>query len=186
MKKIRILLIVFAFSFHCFAQNEISDNSVSNNLIVNVISPGLDYELAVGRKSLISLGIGVGYSGSYEEITAIKNNGFNYVIAPFAEMQYKYLYNRDNRLKKRKVIAHNSGNFVSFRIIRRGPSIAANLTRTNNIDFSIGPTWGLQRSFKKNLRLLFDIGPQYYFDTLGNGGVFPIMVQVNLGFSLSH
>ncbi len=185
MKIVIILFTICFFSNHIFAQNKIEGDGVKNNLVVNMISPGLDYELAIGGESIISLGAGVGYSGAYEEITSIKNNGFNYVIAPFIDTQYKFLYNRKKRSDKGKPIAYNSGNFVSFRMLWRGPSIAENLTRTDNIDFAIGPTWGLQRSFKK-IRILVDVGPQYYFDTKGNSGFFPIMLQVNFGFNLSH
>jgi hypothetical protein len=32
---------------------------------------------------------------------------------------------------------------------------------------------------------LFDVGPQYYFDTNGNGNIWPIMLQLNLGFDLN-
>ena len=38
----------------------------------------------------------------------------------------------------------------------------------------------------KRFHLLFDIGPQYYFDTEGNGGVYPIMAQLNLGIDLGN
>ncbi|NER11781.1 hypothetical protein GWK09_14740, partial [Muriicola jejuensis] len=72
----------------------------------------------------------------------------------------------------------------SLRLVSRGPSIAENVGRTSDFDFAIGPTWGIQRKFSKNLHLLFDVGPQYYFDTEGNGNIWPIMVQINIGFDL--
>ncbi|PCH99319.1 MAG: hypothetical protein COB81_11490 [Flavobacteriaceae bacterium] len=132
----------------------------------------------------MSIGIGIGYSGAYDEITAVTNNGFNYIIAPFVDVQYKFLYNRKKRALKGKTIIYNSGNFVSFRAMFRGKSIFENVERTNNTDFAIGPTWGMQRSYNK-LRVLVDVGPQYYFDTLGNNGFFPFMIQVNLGLNLT-
>ena len=184
MKRIFFIVTICFFSNSLLAQNKINDASVENNFVVNVINPGLDYELAVGKKFVISVGVGIGYHGAYSNITVIPNNGFNYVITPFVDIQYKFIYNRVKRARNDKPIAYNSGNFVSFRITGRGRSIAENITRTDDTDFAIGPTWGLQRSFKK-MRILADIGPQYYFDTLGNSGFFPFMLQINLGFNLS-
>lgn len=60
--------------------------------------------------------------------------------------------------------------------------MAENITRTSDFDFAIGPTWGIQRRYSKKFHLLFDIGPQYYFDTEGNGNFWPIMIQLDLGF----
>jgi hypothetical protein len=182
MKKYNLFIIALLFCAYSFGQ---SADGLQKRLIVNIINPGLDYELPLGNKSLISFGLGIGYSGAYDEITAIENNGFNYVIAPFLDTQYKFLYNRKSREAKGKSIMHNAGNFISFRALGRGPSIAENITRTDDLDFAVGPTWGIQRTFNK-VRLLVDIGPQFYFDTKGNAGVFPIMIQVNLGFILNR
>jgi hypothetical protein len=33
------------------------------------------------------------------------------------------------------------------------------------------------------MHLLFDVGPVYYFDTMGNGGFSPIRTKFNLGFN---
>jgi hypothetical protein len=185
MREKIVLIFLMAFSI-CHSQDTFGNykEELSNNLILNFISPGLDYELVIGNKSIISTGLGIGYSGAYDKITAIENNGFNYAIAPFTDIQYKLIYNREKRAKKKRSNIYNSGNFISLRLLGKGPSIAENLTRTDDIDFAFGPTWGLQRT-KNNLRYLFDIGPQYYFDTKGNSGFFPIMIQVNIGINLS-
>lgn len=182
MKKYSLLVIALSLSVLSYGQ---STDGLQKRLIVNVINPGLDYELPIAGGTMVSFGVGIGYSGAYDEITAIENNGFNYVIAPFFDSQFKFLYNRSSRSTKGKSIEHNAGNFVSFRAIARGPSIAENLTRTDDLDFAMGPTWGIQRAFDK-IRLLVDIGPQLYFDTKGNAGIFPVMVQVNLGFILNR
>ncbi len=80
---------------------------------------------------------------------------------------------------------YSTENYFSLRGISRFGSITENVTRTDNTDFAFGPTWGLQRSFDK-IHFLFDIDPQYYFDTIGNSGFFPIMVQINIGLNLSN
>ncbi|MGB5359644.1 MAG: hypothetical protein WBN27_06840, partial [Eudoraea sp.] len=122
-----------------------------------------------------------GYSGGYPDLT-FGGSGFVYIIAPFLDLQHKWFYNFEKRKQKQKTVEGNSGNFWSIRFITTGPSVAENVTRTSDFDFAIGPTWGIQRRYSKKFHLLFDIGPQYYFDTEGNGNFWPIMIQLDLGF----
>jgi hypothetical protein len=147
---------------------------------VNFLNPGLELELPTGIHSTFSAGLGVGYGGGYPELT-FGGNGFIYIISPFLDLQEKWFYNLNKRDSKNKTTENNSGNFVSLRFITRGNSIAENVSRTSDFDFAIGPTWGIQRKYGKNFHLLLDIGPQYYFDTNGNGNIWPIMLQLNLG-----
>ncbi|MCF6296820.1 MAG: hypothetical protein L3J08_02370 [Flavobacteriaceae bacterium] len=184
MKYFIITLTIYFFSYNCYAQTENSIEETKNNFVINILNPSLDYEWAIGKKSILSTGIGIGLSGAYRGLTLSNKNEFTYIITPFIDIQYKYIYNRNKRVDKGKSISFNSGNFLSFRAISRGNSISGSIERTDSIDFAIGPTWGIQRSYGK-FRLLFDIGPQYYFDTLGNAGFFPFMIQVNLGFNIS-
>ena len=58
-----------------------------------------------------------------------------------------------------------------------------NIERKDDISFDFGPTWGIQRAYGK-MHFLFDIGSVYYFDTKGNNGFFPIMIQLNIGFNV--
>lgn len=138
---------------------------------LNFLNPGVELELPTGGYSAFSTGLGVGYGGSYPDLSYV-GNGFVYIIAPFLDIQQKWFYNLNKRTEKEKTVSNNSGNFVSARLITRGPSIADNVFRTSDFDFAIGPTWGIQRKYGKIFHLLFDIGPQYYFDTNGNGNVF--------------
>ena len=175
-------LILICLCIQGFAQAPIPD--LQNIWRVNFLNPSLEHELALGEKMVVSAGLGVGYGGSYRELEIGSANGFVYIISPFLDLQFKRFYNRAKRLSEDRDIGHNSGNYVSMRGIVRGGSLAENVKRKDNIDVAIGPTWGLQRAYGK-FHFLFDIGPQYYFDTRGNGGFFPLMVQINLGLNLS-
>ena len=150
---------------------------------VNFLNPGVELELPTGTYSTFSAGLGIGYGGGYPDLT-FAGNGFIYIISPFLDVQEKWFYNLNKRNNKNRTTENNSGNFVSLRFITRGNSIAENVNRTSDLDFAIGPTWGIQRKYGKNFHLLFDVGPQYYFDTNGNGNIWPIMLQLNLGFDL--
>ena len=174
------ILIIFSTSN---AQEVDSGNKLENNLIVNFVNPSIEYEWRISNYTLLSTALGIGYNGAYENLT-VTDDGFNYIIQPFIDVQYKFMYNRKKRERKGRILARNSGNFVSLRGIARGWSIADNVVKPSDFDFAIGPTWGIQRSYTK-FRMLVDIGPQYYFDGLGNSGFFPFMVQINLGLNLS-
>ena len=150
---------------------------------VNFLNPAAEMEWPTGNKSTFSAALGVGYGGGYPDLT-FNGNGFVYIIAPFLDLQEKFYYNLARRQNNGRETANNSGNFFSLRFVSRGPSLAENVDRTSDIDFAFGPTWGIQRKLNKNLHLLFDVGPQYYFDTEGNGNIWPIMVQINLGIDL--
>lgn len=147
---------------------------------INYVNPGIDYEFAIGKNTSLSTGLGIGFSGAYRELTGFSTSGINYLISPFLDIQYKYIYNREKRKLKQKTLLNNSGNYFSLRLISRGPTLAKNINRLDNIDFAFGPTWGIQRLYGK-MHFLLDFGPQYYFDTIGNEGFFPLMVQINIG-----
>lgn len=150
---------------------------------LNVINPGIEYEHPVSSQSTVSLNAGVGYSGSYPELSSTSGTGGLYAIAPFADIQFKRFYNLKKRSSQNKPTENNSGNFISLRFRTRGKSIDDNFYRYANYDFAIGPTWGIQRKYG-NIHLLIDLGPQFYFDSEGNSGFWPLMPQINLGIDL--
>ncbi len=177
-------VLVIIFSMNLLSAQDSSNSETQNVFRINFINPALEYELKTGKNAVISGAVGIGYGGSYRELEVQGANGLVYIVSPFIDIQHKWLYNRNKRVSKGKNVGYNSGNFFSVRGISRLSSITENVTRTDNVDFAIGPTWGLQRSYKK-IHLLFDIGPQYYFDTIGNSGFFPLMIQINIGLNLS-
>jgi hypothetical protein len=149
----------------------------------NIINPGIEYEQPVSPKSTISLNVGIGYSGNYPELSSTMNSGIQYAISPFADLQFKRFYNLEKRISKDKATDHNSGNFISLRFRTRGKSIKDNFYRYADYDFAIGPTWGIQRSYGR-FHLLVDVGPQFYFDSEGNSGFWPLAPQINFGIDL--
>jgi len=155
---------------------------VENMLRINFVNPALEYEHKTSKSSVMSGAAGIGYGGSYRELEVSNANGLVYVISPFVDLQHKWYYNRNKRLSKGKSNEGNAGNYFSLRGITRFAAISENITRTDDFDFAIGPTWGLQRSYGK-IHFLLDFGPQFYFDSIGNSGFFPIMVQINIGLN---
>lgn len=182
MKKSLFFLLFGLFTTLNYAQE---NQTIKTEKVwrVNFLNPAIELEFPTGQYSTFSSAIGIGYGGGYPDLT-FGGSGFIYIISPFMDLQHKWFYNLNKRYDKQRTIENNSGNFFSFRLITRGNSIAENVNRTSDFDFAFGPTWGIQRKYGKSFHLLFDVGPQYYFDTNGNGNIWPIMLQLNLGFDL--
>jgi len=177
MKKSLLFLLVLLFSYTIQAQ------TTEQTWRINAVNPGVEYEQPVSSKSTVSLNVGVGYNGSYPKLSNTIGTGVLYAFAPFADLQFKRFYNLDKRASRDKTTAHNSGNFISLRFRTRGKSIKDNFYRYADYDFAIGPTWGIQRRYGR-FHLLLDIGPQFYFDSKGNSGFWPLMPQINMGIDL--
>ena len=135
--------------------DEKADGSLKDNWVLNFVNPALEYEWASGKNTLLSTALGVGYNGAYKELT-LSGGGFNYIIQPFVDLQYKLMFNRQKRIWKNKVSVKNSRNFVSFRAIARGWPLTDNLIKSDHFDFVVGSTWGMQRSYG-NFRILMDL-----------------------------
>lgn len=183
MKKKLLVLTFGILTTLNYAQEKI-DTRTEKVWRVNFLNPALELEIPVSKNTTFSTALGIGYGAPYDKISIAPYNEFLYSFNLFLDLQYKRFYNLKKRKAKNLNTDNNSGNFVSLRLLTRGNTIESNFIRTSNLDFSFGPTWGIQREYGKNFHLLFDIGPQYYFDTNGNGGFFPIMLQLNLGFNL--
>ncbi len=180
MKKLLVLLLTF-ISITSFGQEKTLE--LQKVFRINILSPGVEFELPISRKSTIAANPGIGIQGSYLHLD-YTNSGVTYYIAPFLDLSYKKFYNRDKRLSKDKNLNYNSGNYWGIRLLTNFKELKAhNVLRKDDINFAFGPTWGLQRAYGK-MHLLFDVGSVYYFDTKGNNGFFPIMLQLNIGFNV--
>lgn len=178
----RTLLILTIFFITAYSYGEGHENTKRNILRFHFINPGIEYEHSITEKSKISVKSGYGVSMSYPNLTAIQPN-HAFFISPFLNIHYKYIYNINKRQAKNKDVNFNSGNFWGFKHSINGPNLKSELNRTNNFDFSLGPTWGLQRNFY-NFFMMFGMGPVYYYDTKGNSGFYPLMIELCIGFNL--
>lgn len=183
MKKNVLTLVLGLLTYLGYAQKETTIRT-EDVWRINIVNPSIEWETPTGQYSTFSSSLGVGYGGGYPDLT-MSGNGFIYIISPFLDLQEKWFYNLNKRNQKNRTTSKNSGNFISIRLMTRGNSIAENVKRTTDFDFALGPTWGIQRMYGKKLHLLFDAGPQYYFDTNRKGNFWPIMLQLNVGFDFN-
>ena len=180
IRSLLLLIPIFVLSL------QISYAQTENVFRVNFLNPAISFEKATGKNTTFDTSIGFGYNGSYPDLTEYSVGGVQHLFAMFVDLQGRYYYNLNKRASKFKRTNSNNGNFVAARMLYTGPSISqiSNLERYNANSFAVGPTWGLQRTYGERFNLLFSAGPIYYFDPIGNGNFFPLMLELNLGFNL--
>ena len=177
------LLAFFAFfTFTTYGQQKKTYNT-EKVWRINFLNPGAELELPTGEYSTFSTELGVGYAGGYSDVTNLGND-LTFIIAPFLDLQQKWFFNINKRIRNNRTVENNSGNFISARLITRANTFVEKENRDSDFDFAFGPTWGIQRKYGKNFHLLLDIGPQFFLDTQGNTNFFPVIFQLNLGFDL--
>lgn len=181
MKKTLVALALVLFTVASVSAQE--ETAPTNVWRVNFLNPGVEYELPVMKNSTISANVGVGYGASHPNLTPYAS-GWLYMLAPYVDLQCKYLYNIQRRAQNGKNTEYNSANYIGLRMLSRGKALKSNFTRTRDFDVALGPVWGLQRAYGK-FHLLFSAGPIYYADMAGNSGFFPVMLELNLGFNLN-
>ncbi len=179
MKRL-FLIFGIVISINVFGQE--SESTMQKVFRINMISPGIEFELPVSKKSTIAANTGIGMHGSYLNLD-YTSTGITYYVSPFLDLSYKKIYNQQKRASKGKNINYNTGNYWGLRLLTNFEEFKSqNIERKDDISFDFGPTWGIQRAYGK-MHFLFDIGSVYYFDTKGNNGFFPIMIQLNIGFN---
>lgn len=182
MKRTALLFVIF---ISLIAKGQETSNELTSVFRINALNPGLELETPISMKSTLSINSGIGIHGSNKNLN-ITTTGVTYFISPFVDLAYKKIYNRKNRDLKGKTLDYNSGNFWSIRLLTSFKEFKSkNIYRYDDISFEFGPTWGIQRAYNK-MHLLFDVGPAYYFDTKGNNGFFPFMIQLNIGFNVKN
>lgn len=184
MKRTITLFWGIAFTVLCYSQQK--DLELERVSRIMIINPGFQFEFPISQSAVMETYIDIGYESGYKKLIEPEpeNNYTNYMIVPSLGIKIKRIYRTYNFLKKGKDVRGNSGSYLGGRFLFRGPELYAPFTRTDAVDFSIGPVWGLQRTFGK-FYIQGDIGPLYYFDTKGNQGVHFFNLDIVFGISLT-
>lgn len=182
LKKSFAIIISLVIHIHVLYGSVLDIPPVEKSFRFLLINPGVEWQLPVGNNSLLLLNPAFGYGGSFPNLSRNTPSGFLYDLSPKLTIQHLWFYNRAKWSERGRDFSANSGNFISLRIYSRGPSVASNFTRYTDLEFAVGPTWGIQRTYGQNLSLFFDVGPVYYFDIEGNHGFFPVLPRISLGW----
>ncbi len=184
MKKLYLYVLIVSLTLNSgklFSQS--NNNSLTKVSRINLLNPGFEYEFPVSKKTVLSANLGLGLGYPYKALDQTgRGNGFVFIVEPFFDIEYKYLYNFNKRIEQNKNTKFNSANYFGMRFLTRGYPIANyNMYRPNNFDFSIASVWGLQRSSSK-MHYLIDLGLGYTFDADNSGVV--LLIQMSIGINL--
>lgn len=71
-----------------------------------VLNPGVEIELPLSSKTMLTINPGVGFNFSYDELHFPGGEtGLSYYIAPFVDLSYKYVYNIGKRVPLKKLLS---------------------------------------------------------------------------------
>lgn len=173
------------FMMLCFGELQAQDGDIALKRLskISILNPGFEMQVPKGEKWLTAINLGVGYHGSYPELSRFNPNGLQVLISPFLDVQQRFYYNRARLARKGKNIRHNSGSFIMARTLIRSGQFYSNFTRTSDFDLAFGIGYGFQKS-KGRMNFAFSVAPFLYTDLEGNWGFFPIIPEVSLGINL--
>jgi len=140
---------------------------VSTVFRVNVLNPGLSYELPLGQHQTAIFSGGVNTSFGLGFSSSLGTNAFIYFNPGFGA-QYRYYYNSRKRTEKGKRTELNSMNYVApvYSVIFTDGQISENafLEEENSRPVhTVGAVWGLQRNYKSRFSLDLNLGLGYVF-----------------------
>ncbi|WP_396635388.1 hypothetical protein [Maribacter sp. R77961] len=178
LRNLSLLLVLLVWSQ---AMAQFGKNCELRQFKVNLIHPGLEYEMALGVNTTLDIKAGLQAAldpllpDVYEEL------GF----FPAVAAQYRYYYNFEARQRNRRTIYGNSANYIA-------PAVAAFFPDTRTINNELvkgvfgyaGVVTGLQRSYDSGFNFSVDAGAAYY---LGNfeGPIYPV-VNLSIGWIFSE
>jgi len=174
-----ILLISFCLAYVASAQ--FGKNCELRQWKINVIHPGIEYEMALGVSS--TLDVRVAYQTSLDPFT--QNPIENYELFPAVTVQNRYYYNFGGRDRRGHQIYGNSANYVapSVSVFESGSRIIEGMV-AEGVFATAGLITGLQRSYNSGLSFSVDVGGAYYFGPFNEG--FNPVFNLSIGWIISE
>jgi putative salt-induced outer membrane protein YdiY len=180
MKKNYLFLFLAVLFFNAVqAQDEAVTSVQKNQFKINMLLPGFVYEHGFDAKNTLysEASLGFGFSSN--------SNNSNFAIFPNINEQFRHYYNLEKRATKGKRTAFNSGNFLALDAIYNFESISTNDDYRESVpSFTIGATWGLQRTYKRKFNLEFSAGPGVNFDKYDTE--FALIANFTLGWVIGN
>ncbi|ULQ50865.1 hypothetical protein [Flavihumibacter fluvii] len=148
------------------SQAQSVDNTTLSQVVrVNILNPGLSYELPVSRmQTLLMAGglntsFGVGFSSSLGTSAFIS-------FVPGVNAQYRFYYNARKRHEKGKRTAMNSLNYIApaYEVLFSAYNVDEDaIDEESHVRpiHTIGAVWGIQRNYKTRFSLDLSLGIGY-------------------------
>lgn len=148
---------------------------------INAISPGVEYEMALGVNS--TLDFRVAWQPSIEP--ASENPVEDYDFFPAITLQNRYYHNFNGRYQRGRQIYGNSGNYIAPSVAVFSPDArVVNNRSVDGIHGYGGLVYGVQRSFNSGFSFSLDAGAGYYIGPF-KGSVQPV-INLSIGWIVSE
>ncbi|CAG2531799.1 hypothetical protein MAR621_02328 [Maribacter dokdonensis] len=174
------LLIVLAFvASNIHAQ--FGKNCELRQVKINLINPGLEYEMALGANTTFDIKAGIQVAldpllpDVYDELG----------VFPAVAAQFRYYYNFEKRQRNRRQIYGNSANYIApaAAVFFPSPRTIANENVKGAFGYA-GLVTGLQRSYDSGFNFSVDVGAGYYAGQF-EGGIYPV-ANLSIGWIISE
>ncbi len=148
---------------------------------INIINPGIEYEMALGVNATFDIKVGLQVTLDPSTSDIYQDFGFYPAVAT----QYRYYYNFEKRQRNRRQIYGNSANYVA-------PAVAVFALGSRTIENEVvkgafgyaGLVAGLQRSYNSGFNFSIDAGAAYYIGPF-KGGIYPV-ANLSIGWIFSE
>jgi len=186
LKKRFFGIITFLLPLFVCAQEEIE----SHFLKLNILTPGITYEKGIGQNLSLNIDAVLGFLFHVNiESGSGSNNSVQedyFILYPGMATTMQYYFNRGKRENRGRSLYKNSGMFFGPQLLIQGPDIVN--TNPSYVDLcaaiSVGGVWGIQRTFKSNVNIAFNLG-MGYASVFGEGdalGGFTFLNKLLIGY----
>lgn len=136
---------------------------------VNVLAPGIAYELGIGSTATINLEAVLGFA-----LHGGSDRDTEFGIYPGIQAEYRNYVNMNRRIGRNKNISGNSANYLSFlNQFQLGSPLVGHLEYSSDYFYNIAAVYGIQRMRPKGFYWSIAFGPALYMDDSStNPGIF--------------
>lgn len=146
---------------------------------------GISPQMTIQLSGPLSAGFTYHYRSNYNVISerTVEEEAFYWTIRPSLTGTFRYYYNLNKRHQKGRRTDRNSGNFIGLETNFYGPPvIEKSVPGTTRFATTIGPIWGIQRTYGKRFNLQVSTGPGLGIDH--NSMYLTFVGGVSVGFRL--
>ncbi len=179
--KLRLVILCTTLFIILDATAQFGKNCELRQFKVNLMNPGLEYEMALGTNTTLDIKAGLQVSLDPLVSEIYGEVGFFPALAG----QYRYYYNFEKRQRNRRQIYGNSANYIA-------PAVAVFFPDTRTIANEVvtgafgyaGLVTGLQRSYDSGFNFSVDVGAGYYLGQF-EGAIYPV-ANLSIGWIFSE
>tara|TARA_R110002051_G_scaffold255120_1_gene314166 strand:+ start:11379 stop:11924 length:546 start_codon:yes stop_codon:yes gene_type:complete len=177
MKKIICFTAILMAAFYSNAQ---SGQLVEDGILkVNLLLPGVSYELGVGERTTINAEAIIGFA-----LRGASDVETQFGLYPGFAADFRYYNNFDRRLSKGKNISGNTGNYLGFlNQFQIGTPIIGDLEYASDYYYNAAIVYGLQRTYKKGFYWGIAFGPGVFVNEFNTSA--GILIDARLGWVIS-